>query len=322
MRDQAAALARLDELVGAESWRTDKRAAWTAMAQVLVHGMSWETGLVAGVTRAQLAERADVGLRTATSLLAWAQDVGWLVCVEAGASAQFLGTTTNRAPTYVLTIPLGWSPRDAQGADRRTPVDGGSCHPPASGGWEESPRRERGPKDRQDTKPWPVFDRATTASERARAVSTLLDRSGFARKVVRWRAVALLAPWFEAGWSVMGLLYALEHHPDRPAASRGDAARAARDPLRVLGHRLSPWIGRSRDLPAGLVSVDGRARRARVAMLAAGGHMAEPSAASGHGRPVTRLVATPATRAAARAEVAAALSARRVERHARPPERR
>src|SRR5258708_7826519 len=77
----------------------------------------------------------------------------------------------------------------------------------------------------------------------------------------------MLGPWFEAGWCVAGLLYALDHHPDGPGSSRGDAARAARDPLRVLGHRLSPWGGRLVDLPVGLATVDGHARRTRAAAL-------------------------------------------------------
>ena len=101
-----------------------------------------------------------------------------------------------------------------------------------------------------------------------RAVATLLERTGLGARVVRWRAVAMLGPWFEAGWCVAGLLHALDHHPDRPEATRGDAVRAARDPLRVLGHRLGPWRGRLADLPAGLMAVDGPAQRARAAALA------------------------------------------------------
>jgi hypothetical protein len=50
--------------------------------------------------------------------------------------------------------------------------------------------------------------------------------------------------------------------PDRPGASRGDAAQAARDPLRVP--LLGPRRDRLADLPAGLVAVNGHARRARV----------------------------------------------------------
>lgn len=114
--------------------------------------MDWETGLVAGVTRAQLAPAADCTTRTVSRVVAWAQDAGLLVCVETGATAEFLGTTTNRAPSYVPTAPV-----DTVG------------NPPACGGSGSSPRREQGLKGSHDGRggspSWPVFDRATTAAE-------------------------------------------------------------------------------------------------------------------------------------------------------------
>lgn len=329
LRDQAAALARLEELVDREIWRADKRAAWTVMAQTLIHGMSWDSGLVAGVTRAHLAERAGVGLRTVTSLLAWAQDVGLLVCVETGATAAFLGTETNRAPSYVLTVPRGWEqpaqwvrPTALTGSDgfgdggtlsvppkpAQSPV-GKSCHPPASSVRRSSPRQERGLQRSHDNESgvdspsWPVFDLARTATERARAVATLLDRAGMSARVPQWRAVALLAPWFAEGWSVMGLLHALDHHPDRPGVSRGDAARAARDPLRIVGHRLSPWRGRLADVPVALSAVE----------RGHNGHRPRPD--SGH-RPRAEA-ATLATRTAAADEIGRLLAARAENRPSR-----
>jgi hypothetical protein len=52
---------------------------------------------------------------------------------------------------------------------------------------------------------------------------------------------------------LQGMLYALDHHPDRPDVHRGDAMRGARDPLRVIGSRLQPWRGRLNSLPASVV---------------------------------------------------------------------
>ncbi|MCD2191342.1 hypothetical protein [Actinomycetospora soli] len=309
VRDQALALARLEELVDLELWRVDKRTAWTAMAKALIHGMSWETGLVAGVTRAHLAERAGVGLRTVTSLLAWAQDVGLVVCVETGATAEFLGTDTNRAPSYVLTVPRGWEPpavavlpEAPQDSAPGAPVDT-TCDPPASCVEKRSPWRDRGLNRRHDQprlEPWPVYDRTETRRDRARAVDTFLGRAGLGGRVVRWRAVAMLGPWFDAGWSVVGLLHAVDHHPDRPDDTRGDAARSARDPLRVLGHRLTPWRGRLADLPTTLAAVDGHVRRTRLAATG------DRGVAGGHQAP--RVAASPAVRAAARAEVSRVLT--------------
>lgn len=296
LRDQALALARVEELVDAELWRIDRRTVALEVLRGLVCGMSWDTGLVAGVTRAHLAAVAGCSVRTVSRIVAWAAEAGLLVCVEAGATAEFLGTRTNRAPAYVLTAPLMASVNELG-------------NPPACGGWETTPRRDRGlngghdDKSGGDSSSWPVFDRASTPAERARAVGTLLERAGLTGRVIRWRAVAMLGPWFEAGWCVTGLLWALDHHPDRAdGPSRGDAARSARDPLRVLGHRLVPWRGRLADLPATLAAVDGQARRSRVAMAA------EADVATGH-RP-HREVATATVRASARAEIGRTLARR------------
>ena len=297
LRDQAVAITRLEELVDQELWRTDRRTVALAVLRGLVHGMAWDTGLVAGVTRTHLAAAAGCSVRTVSRVVAWAAEAGLLVCVETGATAEFLGTDTNRAPTYVLTAPPRAVPVDELG------------NPPAYGGWKTSPRRDRGLEDRQDAEPWPVYDRATTAVDRALAVGTLLERAGLDGRVVRWRAVAMLGPWFKAGWSVMGLLHALDHHPDRPDVSRGDAARSARDPLRVLGHRLGPWRGRLSDVPATLAAVDGHARRMRVATLA------EAAVATGHRAVKVRpAAATAAVRAAARSDLGRVLNERRRER--------
>ena len=78
----------------------------------------------------------------------------------------------------------------------------------------------------------------------------------------------MLAGWWRAGWCVSGVLYALDHHPDRPDEQRGDVGRGARDPLAVIGHRLTPWRDRGPELPEALRSVDPAARRRRAAQLA------------------------------------------------------
>lgn len=67
--------------------------------------MDWSTGLVTGVTRAHLAARAGVSERTVSRLLAWAYDVELLVCVETGATAEFLGTDRNRSPPTCSPCP-------------------------------------------------------------------------------------------------------------------------------------------------------------------------------------------------------------------------
>ncbi len=261
------------------------------MLRRLVFCIDWETGLVCGLTRAQLAATGDVGLRTVSSMLAWARRAGLLVEVEAGATAEFLGTDTNRAPSYVLTVLSELVP---------TVVVDGSCNLPAS----SVKNQPLGLNPRHDQKarpePWPLWDRPETPADRQRATATLLERIGLGHdRVVAFRAHGLLTRWWHQGACVAGLLHALDHHPDHPDRGRGDALRAARDPLCVLGHRLGPWTGRLDELPASLHAVDGHQRRRRAD---AGAAAARPS------RSPHRQHSTLAARAAALAQLNAALS--------------
>ncbi|MDN5920169.1 MAG: hypothetical protein L0I76_34570, partial [Pseudonocardia sp.] len=108
---------------------------------------------------------------------------------------------------------------------------------------------------------WPLFRIPEHGPERTEATRRVLHRLGLQpggrRPVPLWRARALLCWWWQAGGSPAGLLWALDHHPDRPEHHRGDAFRGARDPLRVLGHRLAPWRGRLRELPAAVTGIRG-----------------------------------------------------------------
>jgi len=122
--DQALAAARVVELVDAQDWRADKRTAWSAMLGALVHAMDWRTGLIAGVTRAQLAHRAGVWMRTATSLLAWGPAVGPAGVRRDRRHRGVPGHHPQRAPSYVITVEQGYQP-----PPRREAVDE-SCYPP------------------------------------------------------------------------------------------------------------------------------------------------------------------------------------------------
>ena len=233
----------------------------------------------------------------------------WRAC-EAGATAEFLGTETNRAPSYVLIAPAG--------------------HGPCGGTW-QSPRLWRlgnkpsaRPRAQRSPRPEPLagLRPAPPAPQSGCGPSRPCSSApGSAPRVVRWRAVAMLGPWFDAGWCVAGLLHALEHHPDHPETRRGDAARAARDPLRVVGHRLAPWQGRLADLPARLAAVDGPARRARAAALAEADTTPATTPATATGQRPTaaataRAPASAPARAAARAQMSRVLSRPRVHKAA------
>lgn len=272
LTNQPTVLARAAELVDAEVWRADRRRSSLSLIGGLVAAMDWRTGLVTGVTRAQLAKRASVSERTVSRLLAWAYAAGLLVCVETGATAEFLGTDRNRAPAYVFTLPAGIPPPPCRQAPADPAVDEPG-NPPASCVKKLPLGETRGPEVRHDEPPrrasWPARDRARTPAERTAATHTVLERVGLTGHVPLHRAHGLLTPWWRDGVCLAGLLHALDHHPDHPNHPRGDALRAARDPLAVLGHRLMPWRGRLGDLPPELHSVDPDERRTRAAKRAA-----------------------------------------------------
>lgn len=289
LTDQPTALARAAELVNDELWRADRRRSWLALCRALAAGMDWRTGLTTGVTRAQLAEQAGVSERTVSRLLAWAYSAGLLVCVETGATAEFLGTDRNRAPAYVFTLPAGVPPPRHPAAPDHVVDELGN--PPASCVRDLPLGETRGLEELHDEHPrppsWPARDRARTPTERTAATRTLLDRVGLAGRVPLHRAHGLLTPWWKAGACIAALLHAIDHHPDQPTEPRGDALRSARDPLRVLGHRLAPWRDRLNELPPELGAVDPDERRARSAAL-----MAPPD------HPVAVAVDPPASREA------------------------
>ncbi len=284
------------------------------MLRQLVCAMDWTTGLVCGVTLARLAEVGDCSTRTVSRLIAWAQDADLLVVVEEGAAAAFLGTATNRAPAYVLVSPTGTDvdPQTAESVQLTGLVDKNGDLPqshvnskPLTGG-----RRLDHPS--QPDTDWPSWQTPATPAQRSAAVTALLVRIGLGHgQVPVWRARALLHQWWIAGACVAGLLWAIDHHPD--GTPRGNALRGAADPLRVLGHRLRPWVGQLHQLPPGLAGRHGDYQAAQAARLAeriATAEQARQSAEPG------RLLSTASARAAARAALEALLADRARRREA------
>ncbi len=267
--DQAEALAVVEVLVDAQDWRADKRAAWTAILRQLVCAMDWDTGLVAALTSDRLGAAGGRAPRTVSRVIAWARDAGLVVVVEHAASAEFLGTGHGRTPTYALvtSTPL---PQPAAAADPTPePDESGQLTLPVEENGdlpascvENKPLNGRRLKPATSTKPtWPLYRIPETAPERTAAACRLLGRLGLDRRggsaVPLWRTAALLRPWWDAGASPAGLLWAIDHHPDRPNHHRGDALRGAGDPLRVLGYRLRPWHGRLAQLPPQVAGILG-----------------------------------------------------------------
>jgi hypothetical protein len=265
--------------------------------------MDWDTGLITGVTAARLGGAGGRATRTVSRVLAWTRDVGLVVVVEHAASAQFLGSRRNRPACYALVTssPLAPpEPEDPQVAllDEHgvSPVDESGDLPISS----VSSKPSKNGRRLDPTQDWPVYAIPTSPTERSLATRCLMKRLGFDRRglpgVPLWRTRALLKTWFDAGTCVAGLLFALDHHPDRPTHHRGDMFRGARDPLRVIGHRLRPWRARLNELPPTLTGIRGDYRQKKPAPTV------ELSASTGTVQPVGSDV-----RRAARAAVDAHL---------------
>lgn len=271
--EQAEALAVVDDLVDAQEWRSDKRAAWAAILRQLVCSMDWQTGLITAVTLARLGDAGARAPRTVSRVIAWARDAGLLVVVEHGASAEFLGTDHGRTPTYVLVAPLvATTPPPAPASDRRPdpaePTSAQLSMPVEESGdlpvtYVGNQPLNGGRLELADPAPtgWPLYGVPQSAPDRTAATRRLFQRLGLDQRGVSgvpfWRARALLRPWWVAGACPAALLFAIDHHPDRPDHHRGDALRGARDPLRVLAARLRPWRGRLGELPGTLAGIPG-----------------------------------------------------------------
>lgn len=262
----------MEGLVEAQDWRADKRSSWLRILRRLVHSMDWSTGLITAVTAQRLGEAGDRAPRTVSRVLAWARDEGLIVVVEHGASAEFLGAEHGRTPTYALvTKTAAHSPtRSGSSTVSMTPLE---ANPQLSFAVEENgdlptscvyvkPLNGRRLTPAHPAKPsWLVFRVPQAPTERNLASQCLLQRLGLDRGgvcgVPLWRLRAVLRPWWEAGASPAGLLYAIDHHPEHRQHHRGDALRGARDPLRVLGYRLRPWRNRLGELPASVRGIYG-----------------------------------------------------------------
>lgn len=330
--DQAAALRAVEQLVAAQPWRSDRRDAWLAILCQLVRCMDWETGLVAAVTAERLGGAGGRAARTVSRVMSWAVAAGLVVVAEKAAAPDFLGSKSGRGrtPTYALYRPPGLSEppaaseplpdpdlddspplADAASADINAQVndtDGEIGDLPGSSVRSKPLIGKRLERTTPVTTSWPTYRVPQTASERTFAAKLLLRRLGLDGPGVSGGVLSgarmLLKIWWDAGACPAGLLWAIDHHPDRPDHRRGDALRGARDPLDVLGHRLQPWLGRLGELPLKYVGHRGDYVAAAAAQIET-----KVAAAAEQRRAAATTTFTPTTseetRAAHRAQFAA-----------------
>lgn len=333
---QAEARQVVQTLIDDQPWRAERATSWSQIAGQLIAGMDWSTGIVAALTAERLAGAGNRSTRTVSRAVAWLQDAGVLFLIEPGATADYLGGDRNRTPTYafITNAPLSVVPpddREDRVAEPEAPdLDGNPqlTSPVDDLGDPPNPRVDLTTRTRRLEQPgpaptsWPGWQIPHTPAERSAAGHCLLERLGLgpsghpgrARKINLGRWWAMLKPWWDAGWSPRGLAWAIEHHPDNPAHHRGDALAGATDPVGVLGARLAPWRHRAGELPIGLIGLNGdhhaTARAAQLARL---------TAAAGAGDDDDdQPDRSEKARAAARAVLAARLTANRARRRTRP----
>lgn len=275
LTDQGEALAHIRDAVTFQGWRADRETHTLAVLEALVHVMDWDTGVVSGRTRADLAHRAQVTTRTVTRILAWAIEAGLLVCIERGVSARFLGLEHGRAQSYVITAPM-----PAPAAEDEVPMTSDNdldVPPPGPYVGRSSPKRKqtRGEElspQRRRPAPWPWRDAPGSPTDRGRAAERAFDHIGLPAGL-RGHGRGLLTEWWDAGCCVAGIVYMLGNSPDDPSGTppRCGVLFKARDPLAVIGGRLKKWRGRLDDLPAefrALSTTERTAWRERTTTLA------------------------------------------------------
>jgi hypothetical protein len=270
--DQSTALSRIVELIDAQLWSPRQRREWTAMLSAMVHAMDWHTGLVVGVSRDRLAQLTGRSVTTVSRLWAWAEGEGLLARVEEGASREWLGTAEHRTAAFVFVRPRRHisvgppSVEDSSFPQLTTPVDQNG-NPPASC-VTTNPLERLNHSQSTYRGPWATFAIPSTPSQRQAAATLYLNRAGLGgTRIDARRLHGLLKPWWTAGICVAGLFWMLDHHPDEPEKTRGDAVRGARDPVAVIGSRLAPWAGRTSELPSAVQGRRGDYQAAQQARL-------------------------------------------------------
>ncbi|MFB9415703.1 hypothetical protein ACFFSQ_47000 [Dactylosporangium matsuzakiense] len=259
--DQAEALRAYDEHPARWEMRSDRDARWRAIWRALVCAADWRTLTYTG-TWDVLAERAGVSRSTVARAVRWYQLVGLLSVVHTGATAAAIGSSSNRAPSYVVTVPdvdAGHSPVDELDTptggessldDQFAREDSGSS---ALRLESELPTRKPGPS-------WPMSAAPRTRAERLAAAEALIWHAPTIRRVSPRLVRHVLRTWFAAGWSVSDVLYALDH---TPAGVASRITGPVHTPAAWMRYRLAAWLEHGQPMP----SRSQRARAAHAALL-------------------------------------------------------
>ncbi len=261
-RDQRAAMRLFDayaelQLADRRQDRVDRE---RLAFRVLVFRAHWRT-LTSCTTREQLAAVTQVCLATISEYLGAWREAGLIRVVldplapqHARGRGPFAGA--GRAPIYALTstpqlaaAATWWSSTDVDDpvAGVESPeindlVDenpnpthlGASCISSKS----VVPTSTRGISTFNNHTTWPGRRIPVTQRDRISAVREIAGRAGWGNRVRLADLAAELAPFFDAGWCLSAVLWALDHQVDGRIRLHTDRVRA---PLPWARHRLAAW---------------------------------------------------------------------------------
>lgn len=229
--------------------RSDAEKNALLVARAIVFSANWET-MTCRPGWDTLTERCKLSRSTIAKYLGLFHTWGLLGRVASGSTWRTRGSRSrdengNLAGEYVLCVPATENQQvDAPVEETRTPTLLRKEESSTAG--ETSPTRARA----RETQPWPVNQPAATRGEQRQAAKRLLDQEPILRPLRAKRLADLLESWFNQGWTLAQVRYALNHTPD---GEQRWHTSDVRHPAGWLRHRLGQWDGQlpPRQLGAG-----------------------------------------------------------------------
>lgn len=245
--------------------RADAHRNVTQLVWVLARWADWQT-MTSRPGWDTLMSTTGLSRATVAAWLRWLRERGLLVVVEHGTTPRFTPRAERRdddrntAAVYLLTatsqVPADRAPGFVDGTRTPTWVLPARC-PEVERCRRYTRAREPGGREAPTLRvvatddptgaavlaPWPRWAPAVTNVDRLALCLRLSGELPVVAAVGRARRVRhLLRPWLQAGWTVRGLVYAIDHTPDgEPHRFAWRSMAEIRNPAGWLLHRLRLW---------------------------------------------------------------------------------